>query len=313
MERIAETSIGPENSGAELLEWLVKRFTYADAARWTGFIRSGELRINGEPTQAGYLLREGDLVAFKPAGLTEPAFCPDYRVLFEDEDYAIIDKPAHLCCHPAGPFFKNSLWHLLKEAGYRDFHFASRLDRETSGVLALCKTKEAMRAWESARAAARIEKTYAVIVHGEFPPALEARGFLVPDEKSPIRKKRRFVPAAEWAEAEIPEGGERCSTAFRLLRSSKDLSLVQAVLGTGRTHQIRASLFSLGYPVLGDKLYGLDDEFFLRFGSGSLCDSDRERLRLGRQALHSMSLRFPSRSGSMLSFSSDLPPELSIL
>jgi len=311
MERIVETRIGKECDGLGLLPWLTRRFTYADASRWALFIASGEILVNGERREGDWILRPGDVVSFKPLGLAEPPSRLDYRVIHEDGDFLILDKPAQLCCHPAGPFFRHSLWHLLKEAGHESLHFASRLDRETSGILALCKNPEAIKSWEAARAAGNIEKAYLAVVHGTFPPALEAQGFLVPDTASAVRKKRKFILSGDISPSEIPPGGEACSTSFKLLRSSGGFSLLRAVLGTGRTHQIRASLASLGFPVLGDKLYGLDEGFFLRFSGQALSETDRERLILDRQALHSLSLGFPTRDGGRLSFSAPLPPELS--
>jgi RluA family pseudouridine synthase len=310
MERIVETKIGKDGAGAGLLSWLVRRFRYADADRWAGFIASGEILVNGERREADSLLVLGDLVTFKPEGLVEPPSRVDFRVIHEDADFLILDKPAHLCCHPAGPFFRNSLWYLLKEAGHERIHFASRLDRETSGILALCKNPEAIRFWEEARRAGAIEKAYAVVVHGSFPTFLEARGALVQDTASAVRKKRKFIPSDGFASRDIPPGGEACSTSFSLIHSGDGFSLVRAVLGSGRTHQIRASLASLGYPVLGDKLYGLDEGFFLRFQAGTLSDADRERLVLDRQALHSLSLGFPARDGGRRSYRAELPPEL---
>lgn len=310
MERIIETRIGTEGAGAALLEWLAARFRYADRARWARYIDSGEILVNGGRSGADALLSPGDVVSFKPLDLAEPPSRLDYRVIAEDGGLLILDKPAGLCCHPAGPFFRHSLWHLLKEAGYGKIHFASRLDRETSGVLAVCKTPEAIAAWEEARRAGSIEKAYLAIVHGSFPPRIEARGFLVPDAGSQVRKKRKFVMGDGDASAAPPEGGESCSTSFSLLRSGGGLSLVRAVLGSGRTHQIRASLSSLGYPVLGDKLYGLDEGFFLRACARTLGEEDRARLVLDRQALHSLSLCIPAPDGRRRSFRAELPPEL---
>jgi RluA family pseudouridine synthase len=308
MERIVETRIGAELEGRPILAWLSGRFRYASEGEWFAFIESGELRVNGEKTEAGYQLKRGDLVRFQPSGIREPPARLSYRVAYEDGDFLVVDKPALLCCHPSGPFFKHSLWHLLKESGYGDPHFASRLDRETSGLLALCKTESARRVWEEARREGAIEKSYLAIVHGSFPRALDAEGWLLPDEKSALRKKRRFI--ADPAGAQAPSGGQSCSTSFRLRASGKGLSLVEAVLGTGRTHQIRATLLSLGFPVLGDKLYGLDENFFLKFSAGALDEADRARLVLERQALHSFGLSFLGCDGRRIELKAELPSDL---
>ena len=88
------------------------------------------------------------------------------------------------------------------------------------------------------------------------------------------------------------------------------LSVIEAELFTGRMHQIRATLFSLGYPVAGDKLYGLDENFYLKQRSDELTESDREKLLLSRQALHSAYLEFTGISGEKLFFSSPMPDDM---
>jgi 23S rRNA-/tRNA-specific pseudouridylate synthase len=92
--------------------------------------------------------------------------------------------------------------------------------------------------------------------------------------------------------------------------SKGDLSLVRASLVTGRTHQIRATLCSLGFHVVGDKLYGLDEGFFLRFVEGTLSGDDRKRLRLDHQALHAERLEFTDRNGELVELES--PPRFGL-
>ena len=96
-------------------------------------------------------------------------------------------------------------------------------------------------------------------------------------------------------------------TSFRCLRRGNGLSLLQATLGTGRTHQIRATLCSLGYPVVGDKLYGVDDGIYLRFVKGQLIEEDIRRLRIDRQALHACHLRLPLPQGRTLDLRTEWP------
>ena len=88
---------------------------------------------------------------------------------------------------------------------------------------------------------------------------------------------------------------------------------MEATLFTGRMHQIRATLFSLGYPVAGDKLYGLDETFYLKQRTGELTEDDRKKLLLPRQALHSAFLEFTSVNAEVLNFTSPLPDDMKIL
>jgi 23S rRNA pseudouridine955/2504/2580 synthase/23S rRNA pseudouridine1911/1915/1917 synthase len=304
MERIAETTIRADGAGSSVIGYLCSRFSYAGEVRWARYCQDGEVLLNGAQAVGDEELSMGDLLSFRPKSLEEPFARLDYRIIFEDGDFLILDKPAPLPCHPGGPFFKHSLWHALQESGRRDFHFAGRLDRETSGLVAACKNKEALRAWNANAASGGIEKAYRAIVHGDFPESLRACGFIQADHSSAIRKKMEYLGADR---ADLGPDARPCRTDLRLLARERGLSLVEAVLGTGRTHQIRATLHSLGYPVLGDKLYGLDEAFFLRFRDDSLSGSDREALVLDRQALHCARLRFPGSGGRTMEFRSDPP------
>jgi 23S rRNA pseudouridine955/2504/2580 synthase/23S rRNA pseudouridine1911/1915/1917 synthase len=301
MERIAVSTVLPRDAGSELAEWLARRFLYCDRKAWKDFIASGAVLMNGEPILPDARLAAGDRVSFSPESFEEPAVDTSVKTLYEDGDFLILDKPANLPCHPGGRYFANTLWNLEKrERGH--FHIATRLDRETSGLVLVCLSLPASRHLRELQARKEIDKRYLVAVHGNFPDSLAAVGFLVRDRDSPIRKKRRFL-------FDLPGGaeGESCETHFATRSREEGFSLVEARLVTGRNHQIRATVSSLGFPVLGDKMYGLDDGFFIRFIEGGLTEADREALLLPNQALHSACLSFAGLRGERLSFRSEPP------
>lgn len=285
-----------------LVQFLAGRFTYRSAEEWQQRITAGEITLNGKPVSPEYILQMHDCIEYHPQDIPEPPARTDYKIIHEDEYILVIDKPGNLCVHPSGPYYQNTLWYLLRQK-YQHIHFINRLDRETSGLLLAAKSAEAAR--KIAETDAVSNKHYLAIVHGDFTEKYTADGFLV-SANSLIRKKRKFI-------SENPDDlpGETAVTYLEPVISGGKFSLVKATLGTGRTHQIRATLFSLGFPLAGDKLYGVDERFFLKQKSEDFTAEDLEKLILLRQALHSagFALIHPA-TGEKLSFSSPLPDEL---
>ena len=302
-QRIIRTSIDWSGNGLTLIDFLSGRFTYRSKEEWITRINSGEITLNNKIVPPETLLVLHDCVEYRPEDIEEPPADLDYRIVFEDGSLLVIDKPGNLCMHPAGPFFKHTLWHLLCSK-YGTIHFVNRLDRETSGLL--LAVKEPKLAKQLAKSVSF--KRYLAVVHGEFPEELLADGFLV-DANSVVRKKRKFV-------SQMPDNPpfESAKTAFVRQKYVNGMSLVEATLFTGRMHQIRATLFSLGFPVAGDKLYGPDERFYLKQSSGELSADDLAKLLISRQALHSVELEFiHPQSKEKLVFNSPLPAELQSL
>ena len=230
------------------------------------------------------IVMAADTVSYVGFEETEPAVRLDYGVVYEDEALLVVDKPGNLPCHPGGRYFTQTLWHALSaERGGHPCHFVNRIDRETSGLVLIAKTAEVAAACARQFAAGTVDKGYLAAVYGDFPEEpMCADGVLRPDDKSPVRKKQRFIPtgfsgvSAGGSAGAVEGPGSRCRTDFRLRKRAGGLSLVSATPMTGRLHQIRVSLLSLGYPVVGDKIYGPDDTLFIRFieaiiVSGYLC------------------------------------------
>jgi RluA family pseudouridine synthase len=281
---------------------LSERFTYHSRNQWQNEIKNGKVSVNGINPRASRKLKEGDEIIYAPER-AEPPVDSHFRIIHEDDDILLVDKSPNLPCHPAGPYFNNTLWAALRETR-AEVHFVTRLDRETSGLTLIAKSAEI-----AARFADRhsfVEdgaendlitmKKYLCLVFGDFPSKMVAEGFLSDrgetGDPNVVRKKRLFSKISEKGKA-----GESARTIFRKSanlanpETGNPVSLLQVELDTGRTHQIRATLCSLGYPLLGDKLYGPDESIFIRFIDGKMTLEDEKQLILPTQALHSHQIR----------------------
>lgn len=310
LRRIIRFDIPPDRAGVSLLDFLVARFSYRDREAWTAELEAGRLSLNGVAARpdAGPLVA-GDLLEYKAADVREPDVDMAIGVVFEDEDLLVIDKPANLPVHPSGRYFNHTLWAILKTRfGLAKPLLVNRLDRETSGLVVVAKNEAAAKGCRHQFAGRWVEKRYVALAEGAFPEAVEATGWMIADPGSGVRKKRRFV-AVEPPAGDGP--GEPAATRFRRLALHGPVSEVEAVLLTGRLHQIRATLQALGFPLVGDKLYGGDASIFLRFCRGELTAEDRRRLRMERQALHAAGLVFRHpRLGRVLTFEAPLPADM---
>jgi len=310
MHRTIQTTVSPEAHGLSLIDYLVTRFTYHSHAAWCALIAQGNLMLNDTATSPEIPISTGDRITYRIPDLPEPPVDRFYTTLFEDADMLVINKPGNLPCHPAGRYFNHTLWALLKEAGYGEttLHLVHRLDRETSGIVVIAKNSAAATMLSQQFSARSLDKTYLVIVEGTFPPTYTARGKLERDPHSPVRKKRRFVETQSVADEAT------CETQFTCLNTASGISTLAAYPKTGQLHQIRATLCSLGYPVVGDKLYGVNDRYFLDFLNDTLTPEAWQHLRLPRQALHAYRLRIRHPTTlAWMEFEAPLPRDIHAL
>ena len=286
-DRAIQTVAGPELEGIRLDHFLAARFTYQSRTGWQAIIRAGRIAVNGIRVRASRRLHAGDVVTFDVQGIAEPEVDPAYSVVLERPDFLVVSKSGCLPVHPSGCYFRNTLLMLMKER-YGELFVVNRLDRETSGLVVLAKDPETAGVLSGLFASRRVEKVYLAAVFGAFPAGTVVKnGWLSSDPESTVRKKRRFTETDPGT-----EDAEPCSTEFVCLKTRGGYSLVECRPHTGRLHQIRATLRSCGFPLLGDKLYGPDDTIFLRFAEDAMTDADRAALVLPTQALHAWRLRF---------------------
>ena len=211
-----------------------------------------------------------------------------FDIVHEDADLLVINKPAGLVCHPTkGDEYSSLISRVRLHVGVgAEPQLINRLDRETSGVTLVAKNAETAlevrRIWERRD----VVKKYLAIVHGEV--AKEEGLIDAPlgkDTRSPVAIKNCVTP-----------GGAPAQTQFRVLRRFRraegEFSLLAIQPATGRKHQIRIHLALIGHAIVGDKLYGPDENIYLDFVSYRLTDAQRERLILPHHALHANEVRF---------------------
>ena len=211
-----------------------------------------------------------------------------FAVLFEDDEMLAVNKPSDLVCHPTkGDVYSSLISRVRLYLGEGSTpHLVNRLDRETSGVVVVAKSPfmagKLAGLWERRM----VEKQYVAIVHGHVRDdrgSVEAP--LGRDETSHVAIKDCVRPDGSAARTDF-------TVIRRFTRAEGDFTLLQVQPQTGRKHQIRIHLAHVGHPLVGEKLYGADENLYLALVNDRLSDDDRRRLILPCQALHAESVRF---------------------
>ncbi len=291
------------------------RFVQSQLKR-TSRTRAQEIIARGAYSPEAKALRGSDRV--KPeqcillwrAPWDEQAPTTELPILFEDPHLLAVNKPPGVPVHPTARHHKSTVVKMLESArnGER-LMLAHRLDRETSGVLLLSRTSEADRHVKAqfARSAGvssaggrdrdPIMKRYVAITWGA--PESDVFRVDLPLELDPDSRYKVKMRVAR------PDEGLRAATSFEVVgrrihpTTERRYAMIRCSLETGRQHQIRLHLTALGFPLVGDKLYGPDDELFGRGADGLLTDEDRIALELDRHALHAelLELDHPDHGG----------------
>lgn len=278
-------------------------------SRLQALITDGRVRVDGATSRPSAPVRAGQIVdvdvpAPAPA---EPRPEPiPLSIVFEDRHLVVLDKPAGLVVHPgagnAAGTLVNALLHHVRDlsgvGGVLRPGIVHRLDRGTSGLMVVAKDDAAHRALAGQFASRSVGKEYLAVVQGV--PSRRTGVIEAAIGRDPRQRKRMSVQA---------RGGRAARSTWELVEALDGAALVRVRIHTGRTHQVRVHLASIGHPVAGDATYGG------RRIPGSRRPEAREALlRLGRPALHAASLAFEHpESGERLAFSSPLPPDMAEL
>src|ERR1017187_8717581 len=317
-----------EAAGQRLDMFLVSKLEGVSRSRVQLLMDQGDVLVNGEREKASMKLRGGEHIAITgephPAPLKATAEDIPLDVVYEDADLAVVNKPAGMMVHAGSGqnedarslgTLVNALLHRFKAlsstGGELRPGIVHRLDKDTSGLIVVAKNDRTHAGLGEMFATRQIKKTYSALVHG----AIErAKGTINAGVgRDPTRRTRMTAKPQDNARSAV----SHYEVVRRLTNRFGKFTLVRVRIETGRTHQIRVHMASIGHPVVGDTLYG---------GSGQLTDqvasqaatskaarrkAEPERLRLGRNFLHSARLEFiHPKTGKLLELEAPLPAEL---
>jgi 23S rRNA pseudouridine1911/1915/1917 synthase len=317
--------VPPEADGRRLDVFVHSQLHRTSRTRAQAIIRASAYDAAGRRLKPNDRVRaEQEILLWRPPW-DEAQMPIDVPVLYEDDHLMAVDKPALLPVHPTARYHNNTLIKVL-QATRSDCTFLSlahRLDRETSGVIVVSKTRACDRAIKKLiEGRDGVHKTYTALTRG------------VPDDGSGPRRAgsraggtRRFrctLPLELDPSSSLkvkmrvgrgPQSMEASTvidvTEVRTAASGHIYARVTCTLETGRQHQIRVHLAALGAPVVGDKLYGPDEGAFARCADGRLTDEDLARLELPRHALHAARLELPHPiTGAPLGVEAPLPEDM---
>ncbi len=304
-----ERAVGPTEAGQRLDVFLARQPGLLSRTHAQEVIEAGLVEVVGAPVvRAALLLEPGMVVRYRvpPVTAATPGVGPQIRVLFEDAYVLVVDKPAGLPAHPPEGSRKaetpsvafQALAHcgtLPRLGGANRPGIVHRLDKETSGVMVLARTDEAFHFLQSQFKARTVEKEYLALAYGEARFESDWIERNIAPQTGPVERM-----------AVVAEGGKEAATYWEVAERFRGFTLFRCRPKTGRTHQIRVHLASIGHPLVGDSLYRSRRDQHHRLPPGAPDP--------GRHCLHARRLAFlHPRTHEPLAFESELAPEYAAL
>jgi len=297
--------------GTRIDRLLASQFPDITRSRFQKLLRDGCITARGKKVRSAYRVLEGDDIRVRlppPEPLQlQPEAIP-LAIRYEDADLIVVDKPAGMVVHPAagnrrGTLVQALLHHWPQLEGGSDAArpgIVHRLDKDTSGLLVVAKNERAHVRLAAALQSRQVRREYTALVWG----AVRSSGRIdAPIGRDPVQRQRMSVKSRR---------GKPAVTHFRTLERFAFTTLLAVRLDTGRTHQIRVHMASLGNPVFGDAAYGGRNSRLTRLAPGLRVQAGRALQSMPRQALHATRLSFQHPvTGVDVAFESPLPGDFS--
>lgn len=302
---IRKCKIEDEIEFTRLDKYMGNRFSYYSRNKWQEIISYGLVLVNGVKTKYTKLLKKGDEIEYHIIDLKEPEVNKDIKILYDDGDLIIANKPANLPVIPSGRYYYNTFHTLMCKSLNIKLNMLNRIDRETSGCIALCRSHEMASKFSYMIKENRIKKIYLAIVENasNIENNFVVEGNMIEIGNDYYRRYQTFTKC----------GGKYSKTSFQTIKRFGHYAIVKALLHTGRMHQIRVHIKEKGYFLVGDKIYGkygakIFDEFVGNKKSVNLQNI------FERQALHAYKLSFIHPfTGKIVNIKAPLPKDLKYL